>query len=467
MIVCLISSPGERMNILIVGTGYVGLVTGTCFAEMGHSVICLDIDEKKIERLKKGIVPFYEPGLEEIVKRNMANHRLSFTTDYKEGVSRSLISFIAVATPQAEDESAELRYVDQASRSIAEHMEDYHIIVNKSTVPIGTAHRVKERIKDELLKRGKTIEFDVASNPEFLKEGNAVYDFMKPDRVVIGADDVRVGQILKELYAPFSVNHDRILIMDILSAELTKYAANAMLASRISFMNEVANVCEEVGANVGSVRNAIGADKRVGYHFLYPGVGYGGSCFPKDIKAFRTIAKKYNCSTYMLDAIEKVNQRQKKLIAQKVDHYFKGDLENKTIAVWGLSFKPDTDDMRQAPALTLIKILFEQGVHLRLFDPIAMENAKLYLRGLEDQIVWCADELEACSGADAVVLMTEWKQFRFLDFNEVLRKMEGKAFFDGRNQYSPEDMASKGFDYISIGRKITYANQTNLQAHSS
>ncbi|MCH9633641.1 MAG: UDP-glucose 6-dehydrogenase [Chlamydiae bacterium] len=454
------------VNILIVGTGYVGLVTGTCFAEMGHSVICLDINEQKVEQLKKGIVPFYEPGLEEIVKRNMANKRLKFTTDYKEGVSKSLISFIAVATPQAEDESAELKYVDEAAASIAEHMESYHIIVNKSTVPVGTAHRVRLKVEEAQQRLGKNVEFDVASNPEFLKEGNAVYDFMKPDRVVIGVEDIRVGQILKELYASFSVNHDRILLMDILSAELTKYAANAMLAARISFMNEIANVCEEVGANVNHVRHAIGADKRIGYHFLYPGAGYGGSCFPKDIKAFRTTAKRYGCTTCMLDAIEKVNQRQKQLIAQKIDQYFEGDLENKTIAIWGLSFKPDTDDMRQAPSLTLINILNEQGVQLRLFDPIAMDNAKLYLRGLEDQITWCQGELEACQNADAVVLMTEWKQFRFLDFSEVLESMKGHAFFDGRNQYLPEDMAAKGFDYISIGRKIAYANQSNLQTHS-
>lgn len=454
------------MNILIIGAGYVGLVTGTCFAEMGHSVICLDIDENKINNLNEGKVPFYEPGLEEIVKRNQANKRLTFTTDYAEGVSKSLISFIAVSTPQAEDDSAELRYVDQAAKSVAEHMQSYHIIVNKSTVPVGTGFRVKEIIQKELQRRGKEIEFDVASNPEFLKEGNAVQDFMKPDRIVIGTQDVRVGQILKELYAPFSVNHDRVLIMDILSAELSKYAANAMLASRISFMNEIAGICEEVGANVNHIRRAIGSDKRIGYNFLYPGVGYGGSCFPKDIKAFRATAQKHNCSTFMLDAIEKVNQRQKQLIAQKMDDYFKGELENKTIGIWGLSFKPDTDDMRQAPSLTLIKILFEQGVNLRLFDPIAMENAKHYLRGLEAQITWCSDELEACEGVDAIVLMTEWKQFRFIDFTEVQSRMKGKAFFDGRNQYSPEDMSSKGFDYISIGRKTAYANQANMQTHS-
>lgn len=454
------------MNILIVGTGYVGLVTGTCFAEMGHHVTCLDIDEQKIDKLQNGEVPFYEPGLEEMVKRNQKNKRLKFTTSYEEGLDGALISFIAVSTPQAEDESAELAYVDQAACSIAQNMKGYHIVVNKSTVPVGTGQRVYETIQEELRKRGVEIEFDVASNPEFLKEGSAVSDFMKPDRVVLGVNDVRVGEILKELYAPFSLNHNRILLMDIVSAELTKYASNAMLASRISFMNEVARVCEEVGANVSDVRNAMGADKRIGYHFLYPGVGYGGSCFPKDLKAFKSTAKKYGCSSYILDATEKVNQRQKQLLAQKIEAYFEGQLEGKTIAVWGLSFKPDTDDMRQAPSLTLIKVLHEQGVHLRLFDPIAMENAKLYLRGLEDQITWCEDEVDAAKGADAIALMTEWKQFRILEFDAVLHEMKGHAFFDGRNQYRPEDMAAKGFDYISIGRQTAYANQPNLQAHS-
>ena len=446
------------MNILIVGTGYVGLVTGTCFAEMGHSVICLDINPEKIEQLNQGIIPFYEPGLEEMVRRNQKNKRLKFTTDYEMGVKESLISFIAVSTPQAEDESAELRYVDEAAKSIADHMQDYHIIVNKSTVPVGTAHRVRSIIQEQLKARSCDLEFDVASNPEFLKEGSAIYDFMKPDRVVIGADDVRVGQILKELYAPFSINHDRILIMDIPSAELSKYAANSMLASRISFMNEIALVCEKVGANVSDVRRAIGSDKRIGYHFLYPGIGYGGSCFPKDIKAFRSTSKKQGCSTYMLDAIEKVNQRQKQLLAQKIDEYFTGDLEDKTIAIWGLSFKPDTDDMRQAPSLTLINILLEQGVNVRLYDPIAMDNAKLYLKDQTPQITWCNSELEAAEGADAIALVTEWKQFRFIDFQEVLKQMNHPVFFDGRNQYLPEDMAAKGFDYISIGRQTAYAN---------
>lgn len=455
------------MDILIVGTGYVGLVTGTCFAEMGHNVICLDIDENKIENLKQGIVPFYEPGLEEIVKRNVKNKRLSFTSSYKEGVSKSLISFIAVSTPQAEDESAELRYVDQAARAIANEISEYHIIVNKSTVPVGTAHRIKKIIQDELDKKDSSVEFDVASNPEFLKEGSAIYDFMKPDRIVIGVDDVRVGQLLKELYNSFSINHDRVLVMDILSSELTKYAANAMLASRISFMNEVANICEKVGADVSSVRQAVGADKRLGYNFLYPGAGYGGSCFPKDIKAFKQTAKKLGLETYMLDAIEKVNQCQKQLIAKKIDQYFEGQLEDKVIGIWGLSFKPDTDDMRQAPALTLINILLEQGVQLRLYDPIAIDNAKVYLQSSNEQITWCSDEMDACENVDAVVLMTEWRQFRFLDFNKVLSKMKGKAFFDGRNQHNPCDMAKKGFDYISIGRKIAYADYADLPTHSS
>lgn len=454
------------MEILIIGTGYVGLVTGTCFAEMGHNVICLDIDENKINNLKKGIVPFYEPGLEEIVKRNVTNKRLRFTTSYKEGISKSRISFIAVSTPQAEDESAELRYVDQAAKSIAEHLDSYHIVINKSTVPVGTAYRVRDTIQKRLEELGKDIEFDVASNPEFLKEGSAILDFMKPDRIVIGADNEKVGNTLRALYASFSINHDKILVMDIPSAELTKYASNAMLAARISFMNEIANICEEVGADVNKVRKAVGADKRLGYNFLYPGVGYGGSCFPKDIKAFRSTAKKKGCHTDILDAIETVNQRQKQLLAKKIDQYFKADLENKTIAIWGLSFKPDTDDMRQAPSLTLIKILHEQGVNLRLYDPIAIENAKLYLKGLENQITWCSSELEAADGADAVALVTEWRQFRFINFEEVLSKMKGRAFFDGRNQYQPQEMASLGFDYISIGRKAVYANQPNLQINT-
>lgn len=454
------------MEILIIGTGYVGLVTGTCFAEMGHQVICLDIDKAKIENLKNGVVPFYEPGLDEIVKRNMKNKRLSFTTDYESAVKSSKISFIAVSTPQAEDESAELKYVDQAAFELAKHIEDGHIVVNKSTVPVGTAYRVQQIIEDELDRLGRKVSFDVASNPEFLKEGCAVYDFMKPDRIVIGADHPKTSDVLKAIYSSFSVNHDKILVMDIPSAEITKYAANAMLAARISFMNEIASICEEAKADVGLVRKAVGADKRLGTHFLYPGVGYGGSCFPKDIKAFRSTAKKFECSTHILDAIEKVNQKQKQLMAKKIDQYFKGDLENKIVGVWGLSFKPDTDDMRQAPSLTLIKILHEQGVKLRLYDPIAKENAKLYLKGYEQQIKWCENELEAAEGADAVVLMTEWRQFRFVDFAEVLRKMKGHAFFDGRNQYQLEDMSSKGFDYISIGRKIAYAHKPHLQVHS-
>lgn len=453
------------MELLIVGTGYVGLVTGTCFAEMGHNVVCLDIDEKKIKDLKKGVVPFHEPGLEEIVKRNMKNKRLRFTTSYEEGLERAKISFIAVSTPQAEDESAELTYVDQAAKSIAENMGRHHIIVNKSTVPVGTAYRVREIIEKRLEELEKDLSFDVASNPEFLKEGSAVYDFMKPDRIVIGADNEEVIKALRELYSSFSINHDKILSMDIPSAELTKYAANAMLAARISFMNEIANICEEAGADIGKVRKAIGADKRLGTHFLYPGVGYGGSCFPKDVKAFKTTARNLECGTEILDAIEKVNQKQKRLIAKKIDRYFNGDLENKVVGIWGLSFKPDTDDMRQAPSLTLIKTLHEQGVKLRLYDPIATKNAKLYLKDLEDQITWCESELDASSGADAVVLMTEWRQFRFVDFNQVFSKMNGKAFFDGRNQYLPKDMALKGFDYISIGRKNVYANQPGLKAH--
>lgn len=454
------------MDILIIGTGYVGLVTGTCFAEMGHRVICLDIDETKITHLKQGKVPFYEPGLEEIVKRNVAKGRLSFTTSYKEGLKETTVSFIAVSTPQGENDLAELCYVDQAASSLAEYMQPGHIIVNKSTVPVGTAYRIKERIQARLEELERDIDFEVASNPEFLKEGSAVYDFMKPDRIVIGAESERVFSTLQTLYAAFSINHDKILMMDIPSAELTKYAANAMLAARISFMNEIANICEEVGADVSKVRKAVGADKRLGYHFLYPGVGYGGSCFPKDIRAFRATAKDLGCSTDMLDAIESVNQKQKQRLAKKILEYFNGNLEGKTIAVWGLSFKPDTDDMRQAPSLTLIQILCEEGAQLKLYDPIAMDNAKLYLKGRESQIQWCTSELGAAEEADAIALLTEWRQFRYLNFEDVLSKMKGHAFFDGRNQYQPKEMAQLGFDYISIGRKVAYADQRNLQTYT-
>lgn len=440
------------MQILMVGTGYVGLVTGVCFAEMGHTVTCLDIDEVKIKNLEEGIIPIYEPGLEELVKRNIQQKRLRFTTDYAKSVSSSSVCFIAVPTPSNADGSCNTSYVEKAARQIAEHINEYKIIVNKSTVPVGTAHLVKKIVEKTLNERGLSIPFDVVSNPEFLKEGAAIQDFLKPDRIVIGADHHKPAEILKEIYSAFTLNHDLILIMDTLSAEMTKYAANAMLATRISFMNEISDVCERVGANVNEVRKGIGADSRIGYSFLYPGVGYGGSCFPKDIRALIAVGKRAGATPSLLMAADEVNNRQKKLLSEKMQHYFsaRGGLNGKTIAVWGLSFKPDTDDMREAPSLTFIEELTRYGATLRLFDPIAMPNAKRLLNHVPN-LIWCTDEFEAASGADAIALLTEWKQFRLVDFKSIRDQMKGIAIFDGRNQYKPLDMKNKGFDYIGIG----------------
>lgn len=432
----------------MVGTGYVGLVTGACFAEMGYSVVCLDIDSEKIRLLEQGIIPIYEPGLEEIVKRNVKQKRLSFTTDYAKAVSEATLCFIAVPTPSREDGSCDIRFVEAAAREIAKHMKGYTIIVNKSTVPVGTAHRVAAVIKEV----NPNLKFDVISNPEFLKEGAAVQDCLKPDRIIIGSDHPKPAEILKEIYAPFTFSHEKILLMDILSAEMTKYAANAMLATRISFMNEMADICKKVGANVNEVRKGIGSDSRIGYSFLYPGVGYGGSCFPKDIRALIAVAKDVGVSPELLEAIDTVNQRQKSALSRMMQGYFsrKGGIKNKTIAVWGLAFKPDTDDMREAPSLVFIEDLLKEGAHLRLFDPVAMPNAQKLLPKLPN-IEWCSDEFDAAKGADAIALLTEWKQFRLVDFNPIRKNMKGFAFFDGRNQYRPLDMKSKGFDYLSIG----------------
>ncbi|MBT6928121.1 MAG: UDP-glucose/GDP-mannose dehydrogenase family protein [Waddliaceae bacterium] len=450
------------MKLLIVGTGYVGLVTGTCFAEMGHHVICLDNNEKKIEDLLNGIIPIYEPGLEERVKRNVESGRLSFTTSYEEAVPQSLVCFLAVPTPQDEDGSADLKYVKQASKQVAENIADYTVIVNKSTVPVGTGAAVKNVVAEELSRRGVDIEFDIVSNPEFLKEGNAVADFMKPDRVVIGVDNVRVAALMKELYSPFMLSHDRLVIMDIVSAEMTKYASNSMLATRVSFMNEISGLCELVGADVNNVRRGMGGDQRIGPYFLYPGIGYGGSCFPKDIRALRATSKEHGHDTHILDAVDNVNEKQKSVLVKKMKNYFsdKNGLEGKTIAIWGLAFKPDTDDIREAPALTIIRQLRDAGAHVRLFDPVAMENVKKHLDD-HTNITWCENELEAATGADAIALVTEWKQFRFLDFKEVRDVMKGNAFFDGRNQHSPEDLADKGFDCFSIGRAPVFSEKTD------
>lgn len=439
------------MDILVIGTGYVGLVSGTCFAEMGHRVLCLDINKEKIALLQKGVVPIYEPGLEELIKRNVASGRLRFTTDYAEAVGSCRVLFICVDTPIGKEGEADLTSLKKVVTSIAEKMENHKIIVNKSTVPVGTAAFVKKFLHEKLASLNKNITFDVVSNPEFLKEGNAVADFMKPDRVLIGAETAEATETMKKIYAPFMLNHERVLVMDILSAEMTKYAANAMLATRISFMNEMAGFCETVGADINQVRKGIGSDHRIGYTYLYPGPGYGGSCLPKDVSALRSHAKALSFSTPLLDAVAQVNERQKKLMGKKVLSYFEEDVAGKSLALLGLAFKPDTDDMREAPSLVLIPQLLSRGAKLRLFDPVAMENSKKLLPDTPD-ITWCRDEKDALSGADGAILLTEWKQFRFLNWEEMGDLMRKRVLFDARNQYKPQEMTEIGFTYISIGR---------------
>lgn len=438
-------------HIVVIGTGYVGLVTGTCFAEMGYPVTCIDIDQKKIDKLKKGEIPFYEPGLKELAHRNQKETRLFFSTDYQ-AIKKATVAFIAVGTPSNKDGSADLSQVEAAAKNIAEEMSDYLVIVNKSTVPVGTAKKLKKRIRDILAERKAEIPFNIVSCPEFLKEGTAIEDCMKPDRIIIGSDSEKASKIMRTLYAPFTMNHDRILMMDIESAELCKYASNAMLATRISFMNEMSAICEKAGANINQVRLGMSADHRIGYHFLYAGAGYGGSCFPKDIRALQVLASDLGCETPLLEAIETINEKQKKRLSKKIsDHFAKKDgVNGKTIAIWGLSFKPNTDDMREAPSLTLIHSLLKKGAILRLYDPIAMDNAKKILNGKEN-IRFCANEYQAAQNADAIVLVTEWKQFRFVNLKTLLSKMRGNVFFDGRNQYHPNEMAAEGFRYIGVG----------------
>lgn len=438
------------MKILVIGTGYVGLVTGVCFAEMGNEVCCLDVNEQKIESLQRGIAPIYEVGLEEILKRNLASGRLTFTTDYAAAVQEAVIFFLALPTPQKASGACDISYVKMAVLEIAQNMHQYCLIVNKSTVPIGTCFQMQKWLQDELKKRKKIVPFDVVSNPEFLKEGEAISDFMKPDRIVIGVNSLRAEKLMRQLYQPFTLNNDRLLVMDPSSAEMTKYASNAMLGCRISFMNELAAICEKTGADIHHVRRGMGQDSRIGSSFLYAGVGYGGSCFPKDIKALADIAKSKQVPCELLEAIEHVNERQKQLMAKKVIAYFaKEGLVGKKIAVWGLSFKPGTDDMRQAPSLPLIASLIEQGASLRLFDPIAMQVAKKIIRG---PVYFAKDEFDAVKDADLVILMTEWKQFRFIDFAQVKRLMKKPVLFDGRNQYEPSQMEKLGFEYFCIGR---------------
>lgn len=453
------------MNILVIGTGYVGLVTAACMSDMGHKVIGLDINEDKIEKLNQGIIPIYEPGLEELIKRNVKAKRLSFSTEYQESILASLVCFICVDTPISEDGHANLQYVKNVATSIAKYMPDYRIIVNKSTVPVGTAEIVESIIKENLEKRNVQIDFDVVSNPEFLKEGSAVNDFMKPDRVIIGVNSERAIQPMQEIYSPFMLSHERLLIMDVASAEMTKYAANAMLATRISFMNELAGLCEISGADINKVRKGIGSDKRIGYHFLYAGPGYGGSCLPKDVRALRMYGESLQYEMPIINAVEAVNIRQKALLGNKISHYFNGDLKEKTIAILGLAFKPDTDDMREAPVLVLIEQLIQAEASIRVFDPIAMDNAKKILP-YSPHIYFAENELDAAKNADAIVLITEWKQFRFLDFPSLKSLMRNPAFFDGRNQYHPEEVAKKGFDYISIGQHPAYKQEELLETKS-
>lgn len=439
------------MKLAILGTGYVGLVSGTCFAELGHDVICADINEQKIAALNRGEIPIYEPGLQELVARNAAEQRLRFTTDLPKAIRESLLIFIAVGTPPGPDGRADLRHVYDAARTIGREMNDYKIIVDKSTVPVGTADTVRGIIREELEKRNVPLEFDVVSNPEFLKEGDAIEDFMHPDRVVIGCENDRVRVLMQELYAHFARNGRPIIVMSTRSAEMTKYAANAMLATKISFINEIASICERVGANVDDVRNGIGSDKRIGYRFIFPGIGYGGSCFPKDVKALIQTAEDAGASPRLLPAVDAVNEIQKRSLIEKIRLYFRGDFAGKTFAVWGLAFKPETDDVREAPALLIIEALLKEGARIRAYDPKAAAQARLVLRE-HPGLAFAEHHYEAAENADALVLCTEWAFFRNTDLDRLKQSMKSPVVFDGRNVFSPTAMQRAGFDYISIGR---------------
>ena len=438
------------MKIAIVGTGYVGLVSGACFAEMGVEVTCVDINEEKIKMLSEGKVPIYEPGLEEMVVRNFREGRLKFTTRLTDCLDEVEAVFSAVGTPPDEDGSADLSYVLQVAREVGQNMNHYVVLVTKSTVPVGTAQKVKAVIAEELAARKVEIEFDVASNPEFLKEGAAVKDFMSPDRVVVGVESERARKLMQRLYAPFMMTNNRILFTDIPSAEMIKYAANSMLATRISFMNDIANLCELVGADVNMVRKGIGADTRIGSKFLYPGCGYGGSCFPKDVKALIQTARQQGYEMRVLQAVEEVNERQKSVLFQKLSSHFGGDLKGKTVALWGLAFKAETDDMREATSLVIIRQLLDAGCEVRVFDPVAMNECR---RRLGDAVTYAKDLYDAALGADALLLLTEWKQFRLPSWEVVRRTMNQPVVFDGRNIYDPEELRAGGFHYSSIGRQ--------------
>ena len=439
------------MKLAIIGTGYVGLVSGTCFSDMGHDVICVDVDEAKIQALSSGQVPIYEPGLEEMVKTNVAEGRLLFSTNVAKAIRESLVLFIAVGTPPQEDGTADLQYVLNVAKSIGESMDGYKIIVDKSTVPVGTADKVRATIQAALDARGESHEFDVVSNPEFLKEGAAIEDFMVPDRVVIGCDNTKVKVLMEELYANFAKNGRPILFMSTRSAEMTKYAANAMLATKISFMNEVAGICERVGADVDDVRKGIGSDKRIGYRFIFPGIGYGGSCFPKDVKALIQIAREVGAEPRLLPTVDAVNEAQKRVLLEKMLTYYHGDVKGKCFAIWGLAFKPETDDIREAPALVMVEALLAAGARVRAYDPKAEEQTRRQL-GEREGLEYIAHYYDAVEGCDALILATEWSFFRNIDMERIKGSLNAPVLFDGRNVYNPAILKRHGFDYFSIGR---------------
>jgi UDPglucose 6-dehydrogenase len=439
------------MKITIIGSGYVGLVSGACFADLGNDVLCLDLDEKKIALLRGGGIPIYEPGLQQLVSHNVAAGRLRFTTNIDEGVAHGAVQFIAVGTPSDQDGSADMRYVIAAARNIGRNMNEYRVVVNKSTVPVGTSERVRASIAEELRNRGLDLPFSVVSNPEFLKEGAAVADFMRPDRIVVGSSDERATQTMRQLYSPILRNHDRILIMDPRSAELTKYAANAMLATRISFMNELANLAEKLGANIESVRRGIGSDQRIGYDFLYAGVGYGGSCFPKDIQALQHTAGEYGMQLTIVDSVEKANRTQKQRLLEKVRGRFGEQLDGRHFAVWGLSFKPNTDDMREAPSRVVINGLLARGASVTAYDPVAMEEGRRIFAN-EPAVRFATSTVGALDGADALIIVTEWKEFRSPDFDDMKKRLKSPVVFDGRNLYDPAMMREAGIEYFSMGR---------------
>ena len=439
------------MKVTVIGSGYVGLVSGACLADTGNDVLCLDLDERKIAMLEAGRIPIYEPGLEAMVKRNVEAGRLRFTTDIAKSVAHGNIQFIAVGTPPGEDGSADLSHVTAAARNIGRHLDHYCVVVDKSTVPVGTADRVREAIADELAKRGSTQEFAVVSNPEFLKEGAAIEDFLKPDRIVVGSDDDRATQLMRQLYQPFQRNHERMIVMDVRSAELTKYAANAMLATRISFMNELANLAERVGADIERVRQGIGADPRIGYHFLYAGTGYGGSCFPKDVKALLRTGEDAGLSLRILRAVEDANEAQKSVLLEKLDRRYGADVRGMKIAMWGLAFKPNTDDMREAPSRVIIEGLLDRGATVVAYDPVAEEEAQRHI-GERAGLAYAPSPMAALADADILLIVTEWKEFRSPDFEAIAARLARKAIFDGRNMYEPSIVRECGLEYHGIGR---------------